>query len=239
MGFGQTEAGGWELRLGGSLPFPRGGVCSFRPAAALPVQPVPPKRVYARLQLAREDDTGKERGQRAWPWQEGEEQPVQLDCLPLFFQGSYWTIDTCPDISRKRRHPPDDDVSLTLQQSTWADPSPPGGTGKSAFEMVEEPVSPILKTSFLLKEIGFIERATAQSSPLVDQLMGVLFNSQPKQPWEGSLGAAAVRASLEGHLALATRDGARGGFSGGPFLGRLCRPSLRLAFAQKMRPYFL
>ena len=27
------------------------------------------------------------------------------------FQGSYWTIDTCPDISRKRRHPPDDDVS--------------------------------------------------------------------------------------------------------------------------------
>ncbi|KAB0397219.1 hypothetical protein E2I00_015111 [Balaenoptera physalus] len=24
-------------------------------------------------------------------------------------KGSYWTIDTCPDISRKRRHPPDDD----------------------------------------------------------------------------------------------------------------------------------
>lgn len=30
------------------------------------------------------------------------------------FQGSYWTIDTCPDISRKRRHPPDDDVSPHL-----------------------------------------------------------------------------------------------------------------------------
>ncbi|XP_048365933.1 forkhead box protein J2 isoform X2 [Sphaerodactylus townsendi] len=26
-------------------------------------------------------------------------------------KGSYWTIDTCPDISRKRRHPPDDDLS--------------------------------------------------------------------------------------------------------------------------------
>ncbi|KAJ7397634.1 forkhead box J2 [Pitangus sulphuratus] len=25
-------------------------------------------------------------------------------------KGSYWTIDTCPDISRKRRHPPDDDI---------------------------------------------------------------------------------------------------------------------------------
>ncbi|NXF96159.1 FOXJ2 protein, partial [Eubucco bourcierii] len=25
-------------------------------------------------------------------------------------KGSYWTIDTCPDISRKRRHPPDDDM---------------------------------------------------------------------------------------------------------------------------------
>nr|XP_048678936.1 forkhead box protein J2 isoform X4 [Caretta caretta] len=26
-------------------------------------------------------------------------------------KGSYWTIDSCPDISRKRRHPPDDDLS--------------------------------------------------------------------------------------------------------------------------------
>ncbi|XP_062991805.1 forkhead box protein J2 isoform X2 [Elgaria multicarinata webbii] len=26
-------------------------------------------------------------------------------------KGSYWTIDTCPDISRKRRHQPDDDLS--------------------------------------------------------------------------------------------------------------------------------
>ncbi|XP_060633975.2 forkhead box protein J2 isoform X3 [Anolis sagrei] len=26
-------------------------------------------------------------------------------------KGSYWTIDTCPDIVRKRRHPPDDDLS--------------------------------------------------------------------------------------------------------------------------------
>ncbi|XP_069890034.1 forkhead box protein J2-like [Dipodomys merriami] len=25
-------------------------------------------------------------------------------------KGSYWTIDTCPDISRKRRHPPDDEL---------------------------------------------------------------------------------------------------------------------------------
>uniref|UniRef100_A0A8B9EWK1 Forkhead box J2 n=1 Tax=Amazona collaria TaxID=241587 RepID=A0A8B9EWK1_9PSIT len=25
-------------------------------------------------------------------------------------KGSYWTIDTCPDMSRKRRHPPDDDI---------------------------------------------------------------------------------------------------------------------------------
>ncbi|XP_074681876.1 forkhead box protein J2 isoform X2 [Strix aluco] len=35
-------------------------------------------------------------------------------------KGSYWTIDTCPDISRKRRHPPDDDVSVVLSRQHGA-----------------------------------------------------------------------------------------------------------------------
>ncbi|ELK29474.1 Forkhead box protein J2 [Myotis davidii] len=40
--------------------------------------------------------------------------------------GSYWTIDTCPDISRKRRHPPDDDLSQDSPEQE-ASKSPRGG----------------------------------------------------------------------------------------------------------------
>ncbi|XP_059538117.1 forkhead box protein J2 isoform X3 [Myotis daubentonii] len=41
-------------------------------------------------------------------------------------KGSYWTIDTCPDISRKRRHPPDDDLSQDSPEQE-ASKSPRGG----------------------------------------------------------------------------------------------------------------
>lgn len=41
-------------------------------------------------------------------------------------KGSYWTIDTCPDISRKRRHPPDDDLSQDSPEQD-ASKSPRGG----------------------------------------------------------------------------------------------------------------
>uniref|UniRef100_A0A2K5IYH9 Fork-head domain-containing protein n=1 Tax=Colobus angolensis palliatus TaxID=336983 RepID=A0A2K5IYH9_COLAP len=44
----------------------------------------------------------------------------------ISFQGSYWTIDTCPDISRKRRHPPDDDLSQDSPEQE-ASKSPRGG----------------------------------------------------------------------------------------------------------------
>ncbi|XP_011811006.1 PREDICTED: forkhead box protein J2 [Colobus angolensis palliatus] len=42
------------------------------------------------------------------------------------WKGSYWTIDTCPDISRKRRHPPDDDLSQDSPEQE-ASKSPRGG----------------------------------------------------------------------------------------------------------------
>ncbi|XP_028616966.1 forkhead box protein J2 isoform X2 [Grammomys surdaster] len=42
------------------------------------------------------------------------------------WKGSYWTIDTCPDISRKRRHPPDDDLSQDSPEQE-ANKSPRGG----------------------------------------------------------------------------------------------------------------
>ncbi|XP_038623924.1 forkhead box protein J2 [Tachyglossus aculeatus] len=41
-------------------------------------------------------------------------------------KGSYWTIDTCPDISRKRRHPPDDDLCQDSPEQE-ASKSPRGG----------------------------------------------------------------------------------------------------------------
>lgn len=41
-------------------------------------------------------------------------------------KGSYWTIDTCPDISRKRRHPPDDDLPQDSPEQE-ASKSPRGG----------------------------------------------------------------------------------------------------------------
>ncbi|XP_016875129.1 forkhead box protein J2 isoform X3 [Homo sapiens] len=50
--------------------------------------------------------------------------------LPLAYSGSYWTIDTCPDISRKRRHPPDDDLSQDSPEQE-ASKSPRGGVAGS------------------------------------------------------------------------------------------------------------
>uniref|UniRef100_A0A5F9CJ42 Forkhead box J2 n=1 Tax=Oryctolagus cuniculus TaxID=9986 RepID=A0A5F9CJ42_RABIT len=50
-------------------------------------------------------------------------------------KGSYWTIDTCPDISRKRRHPPDDELSQDSPEQE-ASKSPRGGvpgTGEASL----------------------------------------------------------------------------------------------------------
>ncbi|ETE61929.1 Forkhead box protein J2, partial [Ophiophagus hannah] len=48
-------------------------------------------------------------------WAEGGKVVLPVEGAPG--QGSYWTIDTCPDISRKRRHPPDDDDSPDQEAS--------------------------------------------------------------------------------------------------------------------------
>ncbi|KAM4819666.1 forkhead box protein J2 [Thomomys bottae] len=50
-------------------------------------------------------------------------------------KGSYWTIDTCPDISRKRRHPPDDELCQDSPEQE-ASKSPRGampGSGEPAL----------------------------------------------------------------------------------------------------------
>ncbi|ERE66190.1 forkhead box protein J2 [Cricetulus griseus] len=46
------------------------------------------------------------------------------------WKGSYWTIDTCPDISRKRKHPPDDDLSQDSPEQEVSK-SPRGGVAGS------------------------------------------------------------------------------------------------------------
>ncbi|XP_036722277.1 forkhead box protein J2 isoform X2 [Balaenoptera musculus] len=60
-------------------------------------------------------------------------------------KGSYWTIDTCPDISRKRRHPPDDDLSQDSPEQE-ASKSPRGGvpgSGEASLPPEGNPQMPL------------------------------------------------------------------------------------------------
>ncbi|XP_012922780.1 forkhead box protein J2 isoform X3 [Heterocephalus glaber] len=59
------------------------------------------------------------------------------------WKGSYWTIDTCPDISRKRRHPPDDDLSQDSPEQE-ASKSPRGGVpGSGEASLPPEGTPPV------------------------------------------------------------------------------------------------
>uniref|UniRef100_A0A670JCI7 Forkhead box J2 n=1 Tax=Podarcis muralis TaxID=64176 RepID=A0A670JCI7_PODMU len=78
-------------------------------------------------------------------------------------KGSYWTIDTCPDISRKRRHPPDDDLSQDSPEQE-ASKSPRGPVSVGA----ESSLSPESTQQLSLQSTPPIGNYSQQSTGPVD-----------------------------------------------------------------------
>ncbi|XP_020849920.2 forkhead box protein J2 [Phascolarctos cinereus] len=76
-------------------------------------------------------------------------------------KGSYWTIDTCPDISRKRRHPPDDELSQDSPEQE-ASKSPRGGVAGSG----EASLSPEGNTQMSLQSTTPITSFNQGSGPV-------------------------------------------------------------------------
>ncbi|XP_053107794.1 forkhead box protein J2 isoform X1 [Hemicordylus capensis] len=79
-------------------------------------------------------------------------------------KGSYWTIDTCPDISRKRRHPPDDDVLSQDSPEQEASKSPRGPVPVSA----EASLSPESTPQLSLQSTPPISNYSQQGAGPVD-----------------------------------------------------------------------